>query len=320
MKWLYTAAAALPLAFGFSPAALASCGSAFCSVNTSWDLMSTRTQQGAVVDLRYESIDQEQPRSGSSKVGVGQIPRHHDEVATKNRNWLGSVDYAFSPDWGITVVAPLVDREHDHIHNHRGAQLAESWNFTGLGDMRVVGRHRFSSLDSADALGAAGLTFGLKLPTGAIDVRNGAGDLAERSLQPGTGTTDAILGVYVTRQLPLKDFGWFAQAQAQLPLSSRDGYKPGNRLSLDAGLRYDLGSKVSLLLQANALVRGRDSGLNAEPEDSGGKSLFLSPGISYSPTSALRFYGYYQAPLYQYVNGVQLTANKAMVVGLSARF
>src|SRR4051812_2868968 len=110
MKWIYTAAAALPLTFGYSPGALASCGSAFCAVNTTWDLMSTRTQPGAVVDLRYEAIDQDQPRSGSSKVGVGQIPRHHDEVSTKNRNWLGSLDYAFSSDWGVTVTAPLVDR------------------------------------------------------------------------------------------------------------------------------------------------------------------------------------------------------------------
>ena len=34
-----------------------------------------------------------------------------------------------------------------------------------------------------------GLNFGLKLPTGKFDERNGEGELAERTLQPGSGTT-----------------------------------------------------------------------------------------------------------------------------------
>jgi hypothetical protein len=118
----------------------------------------------------------------------------------------------------------------------------------------------------------------------------------------------------------MKDLSWFAQAQVQLPMTARDGYKPGQRLTMDAGLRYDLTGQVSLLLQANLLLRGRDSGINAEPEDSGGHSLFISPGVSIAVNRDVRVYGFLQAPLYQYVNGVQLTADKAVVVGISARF
>jgi len=323
MKSLYAAAAAS--IFAVSGQALASCGAAFCSVNTSWDLLGGRTEPGALLDLRYENIKLDQPRSGSNKVGVGQIPRHHDEVTTKNNNWFGTFDYVFNADWGINVSAPVVDREHLHIHNHRGAQLTESWDFSGLGDARVLGRYRLSATESHvphDSLetGSVGVNFGLKLPTGDFNVRNGAGALAERTLQPGTGTTDALLGMYVVRSLPLKDLGWFAQAQVQVPFNSRDGYKPGRRLTADAGLRYDLTGQVSLLLQANMLLRGKDSGVNAEPEDSGGRSIFLSPGVSVAITRDVRVYGFLQAPLYQYVNGVQLTADKAFVAGVSARF
>jgi len=320
MKLFRAAMAALPLLV--SAQAFASCGSAFCSVNTSWDLLGGRGEPGALLDLRYENIKQDQPRSGSDKVGVGQIPRHHDEVYTKNSNWLGTFDYAFNADWGVSVLAPLVDREHLHIHNHMGQKLPETWDFNGLGDVRVLGRYRLSATESRDPpeTGSAGVNFGLKLPTGDFNVRNGAGELAERTLQPGTGTTDALLGVYLVRSLPLKDLSWFAQAQLQVPFNSRDGYKPGQRLSMDAGLRYDLTGQVSLLLQANLLVRGKDSGVNAEPEDSGGRSLFLSPGVSVAVSNDVRVYGFLQAPLYQYVNGVQLTADKAIVAGLSARF
>src|SRR6185436_12391547 len=91
--------AALAAAFFVASAgAFASCGSAFCSVNTSWDLHGGLAAPGASLDLRYEVIDQDQPRSGSNKVGVGQVPRHHDEVETRNRNWLGTFDYVFNAD------------------------------------------------------------------------------------------------------------------------------------------------------------------------------------------------------------------------------
>jgi hypothetical protein len=315
-------AAAAASFYLLSAQAFASCGVAFCAVNTSWDLHSGLAAQGGRFDLRYEYIDQDQPRSGSRKVGVGQLPRHHDEVYTTNRNWIGSFDYVFDADWSLSVVAPIVDRDHQHIHNHRGQKLLDSWDFSGLGDVRALGRYRLSASESREAqeAGSVGLIFGLKLPTGSYDVRNGNREQAERTLQPGTGTTDAILGVYVVRTLPLQDLSWFAQAEVQLPVNARDGYKPGRRLVMDAGLRYDLTGEWSLLLQGNLLVRGKDSGMNAEPADSGGYALFLSPGASYAASKDVHLYGFLQLPLYQYVNGVQLTVSKAAMLGVSARF
>jgi hypothetical protein len=320
MKLLRAAAAAS--LYMLSAQAFASCGAAFCPVNTSWDLHTGLAAKGGRFDLRYEYIDQDQPRNGSRKVGVGQLPRHHDEVYTTNRNWIGSFDYVFNADWSLSVVAPIVDRDHQHIHNHRGQKLLDSWDFSGLGDVRALGRYRLSSSESREKqeAGAVGLIFGLKLPTGAFEVRNGNRELAERTLQPGTGTTDAVLGAYVVRMLPLQDLSWFAQAEVQLPMNARDGYTPGQRLVIDAGLRYDLTSQWSLLLQGNLLVRGKDSGMNAEPADSGGHALFLSPGASYAASKDVHLYGFLQLPLYQYVNGVQLTVSKAAMLGVSARF
>jgi hypothetical protein len=34
----------------------------------------------------------------------------------------------------------------------------------------------------------------------------------------------------------------------------------------------------------------------------------------------MRAYAFFQQPLYQYVNGVQLTARRAVLVGITARF
>jgi hypothetical protein len=103
-------------------------------------------------------------------------------------------------------------------------------------------------------------------------------------------------------------------------LSSRENYKPGDRLSLDVGYRYELTDAVGLMLQVNALKRRRDSGSQAEPNDTGGNFLFLSPGVSFALSKRTQLYGFVQLPLYQYVNGVQLTADWSAVVGFSARF
>ena len=321
MKFRFSAAVAL-LAFASPGGAMASCGSAFCSVNTSWDVQGGSLEPGARLDLRYEAITQNQPRTGSRDIGFGEIGRHHDEVSTRNRNWVGTFDYAFNADWGMSASAPLVDREHLHIHNHQGQQLPEAWDFRAAGDLRVLARYRLSSSESRDppAAVAQGIQFGLKLPTGKFNVRNGSGEIAERSLQPGTGTTDALLGAYIARSLPLNDLSWFAQGIAQVPLNAREGYRAGQRVTLDAGLRYDATERWSAMLQVNAILRARDRGIQAEPEDTGGRAVWISPGASYAVTKDVRAYGFLQLPVFQYVNGVQITAHKAVVIGLNARF
>lgn len=202
-------------ALSFSLTASASCGAAFCMVNTSWDAQGAWTEAGTRLDLRYEVLRQDQPRAGSDKVPVGALPRHHDEVSTYNRNLFVTLDHAFDDHWGLSASLPVVDREHQHIHNHHGARIQQSWQFTEVGDLRLLGRYQLDPRQRGEAeLEVAGFDFGLKLPTDKFDVRNAEGDLAERSLQPGTGTTDALLGAYYVRRLPLRDLSWFTQAPA----------------------------------------------------------------------------------------------------------
>jgi hypothetical protein len=273
-----------------------------------------------VLDVRYEYVHQNQPRSGSDRIAFGQIRRHHDEVSTVNRNLVFTYSHMFNAEFGLSVSAPVVDRDHFHVHNHRGAQVPERWDFTELGDVRVIGRYQLPEAGEPLMPSAAGFTFGLKLPTGKTKIANENGDMAERTLQPGTGTTDAIIGAYYHQKLPQSNASWFAQAQYQHALNDHDGFKPGSQFGADLGYRHGVTDNLGALVQLNFLVKRRDSGANAEPGDSGGRTVSLSPGLSYAVSDRVQVYGFIQKHLYQRVNGVQITADKALVVGVSGRF
>jgi hypothetical protein len=286
----------------------------------SWDTQGVWTEPGARFDLRFEYIDQDQPRAGSDRVSVGQISHHHDEVRTINRNWFATFDYNFNAHWGVSAMLPMTDRDHSHIHNHHGDQLTETWNFSELGDMRVVGRRQWRSESrETQRVDVFGVNFGLELPTGEIDVENASGDLAERSLQPGTGTTDLLVGASYTRVLR-SNSSWFANLLMQQPLNSHEDFKPGRQAGFDVGYRWGTTDRLTLMLQLNALYKDRDEGEEAEPDASGGKSVFVSPGLSYAIVKQVQLYGFLQKPIYQHVNGVQLTNDWGAVAGISARF
>lgn len=248
-------------------AAQASCGAAFCPVNTHWEVQGPWQDPGLRADLRFEFLDQDQPRHGRRRVGVGEVAAHHDEVRTINRNWVLGLDYSFDSRWGVALTLPFVRRDHRHLHHHGSDLIPESWDISALGDLRLLG---------AVYRGAA----------------------------------------------PAAAWSWFSQAMYQRALAEHGAYRPGYRVSLDLGLRYAASDALGLLLQLNGQLNGRDRGAEgvAEPEDSGGEFVFLSPGVSYAVTPQLQFYGFVQEALYQRVNGVQLTADRGYVVGLSARF
>jgi len=296
----------------------ASCGGAFCTLNTAWETQGVWTEPGMRLDLRYEYINQDQLRHGTDKVAAGEIAREHDEIKTLNRNLVATLDYSAGPAWGVSAQVPMVSRRHSHIHTDENELL--TWDFSALGDIRILGRHQFLTEPSHSE--TWGILFGAKLPTGDTDKRNSAGNVAERTLQPGSGTMDVIVGVYYNTLLFLQERPTtaFVQAIAQAPLKSYNQFRPGNQLTLDAGLRYPLSQAWHAMLQTNILFKLNDEGTNAAPKDSGGTFIWASPGIGYTASRYWQIYGFVQLPLYQRVNGVQLTADWAASMGMSWRF
>lgn len=309
----------LPLALFATGNAQASCGQAFCVVNTNWAMQGVPADvDSSRLDLRYEVINQNQLRQGKRNISPAEDDGDTVERHTFNRNLVASYDYTFSERWNLAVSVPLQQREHDHVADPSGAASYEQWNFTKLSDVKALASYRFANEE--DPLNHFGLQFGVKLPTGSHSVANADGTRAERALQPGSGSTDAIVGGYYTHRGLSAGAAWFVQGSQQQAVSTRDDFRPGSVTSLTVGYRQPVSTALSATVQANALRKGRDSGAQAEPDLSGGRYLFLSPGLSYALTQSTQAYAYAQLPLQRNVNGIQLTASRAVVAGLTLQF
>ena len=311
--------AMLLLPFAYPLAAHANCGAEFCSLNTDWDIQGVVNKPGIRLDVRAEYINLDQLRHGSRKTKPTGEVDEHDELRTINRNYLATLDWNINPTWGVTFKLPLVDRAHKHLHNEDDGfggvePELEKWDFSGIGDIQALARYRFY----VDQKQNAGIRFGLQIPTGSINKNNSEGEVAERTLQPGSGSVDSLLGAYYNHQEG--NLSWFAQGAWQQSVHQRDNFKPGRKLSADVGMSYSVTPDFSLLLQLNAQHKSRDSGINAEPAYSGGHSLSVSPGASYRITGHTRIYGFVQKPVVQYVKGTQLTPDWSLAVGINTIF
>jgi hypothetical protein len=71
----------------FNLTAHASCGGAFCMLNTDAGVQGTWNKPGVRLDIRGEFIDLDQLRHGSSKAEPSGEVNEHDETRTLNRNF-----------------------------------------------------------------------------------------------------------------------------------------------------------------------------------------------------------------------------------------
>ncbi len=320
-KQCATALSSLALALS-AGAAHASCGSAFCVLNTEWATQGLASEPGSFrLDERFEFIDQKHLMQGTKKISQADDTADTTEQRTINRNWLTTLGYTFTKSWAVSASMPIVDRSHSHIEDPTGADggpFHEAWNFTKLGDIRLLGMYQFENEKNPQV--SYGLTFGLKLPTGSYRVTNDDGKEAERALQPGTGSTDGVIGAYYSGPSFGQDASWFAQVLYQQAALIKDDFKPGNQLQLNLGYRLPLAHDFQALVQLNTMIKGRDTGGQAENDLSGSRTVFISPGLAYSVTHDFQLYTFVQLPVYRNYNGIQLAVDYAVVGGATLRF
>jgi hypothetical protein len=274
--------------------ACASCG---CTLSSDWGSQGYAGQPGFRMDLRYDYFNQDQLREGSRSVDRAALDVPNDreiQQLTINRIATLALDYSPNADWGFTLTAPYIDRYHTTLAP--GDTDVSTSHTRSMGDVKLLARYSGLSADRG-----LGVQAGVKLATGSfhnafIDGPQ-AGEPLDRGLQPGTGTTDLIVGLYGFGELNPK-WEYFGQALVNF------------------GVRYTGMEKVFPQVQVNVRGERRESGANADVENSGSTLAYLSPGVMVKLSNDLVGYAFVQAPIYQRVNGFQIEPRYSISVGL----
>ena len=299
-----------------SAPSLYACSVCGCSLSSDWAAQGYPSATGFQASLRHEYSDQTQLRSGIHTVDRSGLVADEIQQSTTNHSTLLGLDYTSSGAWGVAVELPYIDRDHSTLVDP-DTEVSTS-HASGLGDVRLLGRYQLMSTHSQNF----SVQLGLKLPTGqfrqTFAAGPQAGTLLDRGLQLGTGTTDALVGAsYFTRFN--ERFGAFASALLDQPLAQRDDFIPSSSLGLNAGLRLLTTGWLSPQLQINSRLDSREHGAMADTANSGGTFLYLSPGATMEIGERVNAYVFFQLPIYQNVNGLQLEPKWLLSTGLSVK-
>jgi hypothetical protein len=303
--------------------ACATCG---CTLNSDAAL-GYFAEPGFRLSFEYDYIHQDQLRSG--RRAISSVPEGAElERDTLNRYLTLGLDYSPNADWNIDLRVPYVIRTHSTYGAYDSTQplppVSDSRS-SSLGDMKWIASYQ-GLLPEHNF----GVQLGLKLPTGqyGTDVKFRSGPAAglplDASLQPGTGSTDIIVGAYYYRAVG-HNFDAFANVQYQSAVTSKQSqpgndFRPGNSTSVTVGVRYEADPHWVPQLQMNLLHKNVDRGALADITDTAGDVAYLSPGLTARVVGSLYVYGFAQIPVYSNLVGNQLFPRYTFSVGGSYAF
>jgi len=338
---LAVSTAALPLA----AQACATCG---CSLSAD-AAMGYSSMPGWRISLDYSFINQNQLRHGTEAVPASQAAAINDaggsqevEKQTINRYYNLGLSYSPNSSWNFSTIVPIIDRSHTTYGNATSDQLTpdnvSGVTASGLGDIRLIGTYQ-GFLPTRNL----GVQLGVKLPTGAYGGQNvvtgatvgrpvsfssgpnaAAGQALDASLQPGTGSTDLILGAYYYQPVS-QNFDAFVNGQFQAAVMQRlhdvnADYRPGNLLTVSSGVRYVINPKVVPQLQFNFTNKRTDQGALADTISTGGSVLYVSPGVTVAVGGHVTIYAFVQKAIYSNLKGYQLFPRWTGNAGVSYAF
>jgi hypothetical protein len=296
---LVTAAAALALP---GPAQACACGCGVFDVGASSLFPSS---SGGTAFVEFDALDQSRNWSGGSAAPAANNP----DKDIRSQFYTAGVQYMIDRNWGVSVAVPIWNRS---VSSDDGGGLIRV-NHAALGDVRVTGRYTGFSADMS-----TGVIFGLKLPTG--DYRYAGFD---RDTEIGTGSTDAIVGVYHMGAVGKTPWRYFAEAQVQHPLATQAGYRPGDDANVAVGV-YPASmswgaAKVTPMIKVIGSTHSRDGGPEGDHDNTGYARVLAAPGVEVQVRD-VRLYADVELPAYQQTNGNQLIAPVQLKLVLSREF
>lgn len=226
------------------------------------------------------------------------------------------LNYNLATDAVITLAVPYVIKEKKLVD---GSHLAAR----GVGDIRLFGKYRFYRDDFPRGSKQMAATFGLELPTGATNKTKDGVKLLP-PLQLGSGSVDPFFNVAA---------GWITafhtvEGGVQFKYNSpHDGFRFGPVFNYDLSYSYSIypgwpvpNAQLNLLLEFNGEHREPSTNRSGKVPNSGGDTIFLSPGIQYILFDNALVEASFQYPVVDQENGKQLNQDYRVLFGFRVLF
>lgn len=263
--------------------------------------------------------------------------------------------YGVTGDLMVSARLPFVRRDdireghHHHVHGIGGINEVEArGDSSGIGDVTVLAQYRFlKSLVGPEAA----FLLGVKAPTGETGERDADGAVFEAEFQPGSGSWDGLFGIALSQGFGAVSF--HASALYTLVTEGTQDTDLGDRLHYGIALSYRLGGMsapggpmyagahhhkgkaaphhhhheapptpslaVDLILELNGEWAAKQEAAGVKDANSGGHTLYLSPGIrmTYDKVSAFASVG---VPVLNDLNGFQAEPDWRLFTGIAVAF
>ncbi|HEY8034291.1 MAG TPA: transporter [Methylobacter sp.] len=217
----------------------------------------------------------------------------HGDVHSVNTFLQPSVfgAYGLTDDLTLGMKIPYVLRSGVRSPNADGNAVDKLGDPSGFGDVSIFGQYRF--FHSADNLNHASFTLGLKTPTGETNVRTNQGDAFETHHQPGSGSWNPSAGLSFTRVMGSYSFD--TNVLYTVATKGAQHTDLGDNFGYNFALSYAFGAPArnaffaasnnapwTAVLELNGEWQGNQKTAGLKDPNSGGHTIFISPGIRYS--------------------------------------
>ncbi len=198
------------------------------------------------------------------------------------------VDYGLADNLLLSVQAPRVHRENvrSGSHAHVGGVVLngvdELGDSTGFGDIGILGKYRFWK----KAFHQAALLAGVKTPTGRTHVRKDGARL-ETEHQPGSGSWDGLFGFAASTKAGPVSLD--ANALYALVTEGSQNTDLGDKANYNFAMSYRIDGEsdnrqaFDLVLELNGEWSDQKKQAGRLDENSGGNTIYLTPGFRYAP-------------------------------------
>ena len=227
--------------------------------------------------------------------------------------------YGVSPGLSLIGVFPTLRRTVE-----RGvidARLSDT--DVGIGDITLFAKYRLFKKTAFLHLRQLSLQAGVKLPTGADDLRDALGILLPAPLQLGSGSVDYRFALTFTEARNRLQF--FGDAGYTLKTSANN-FEFGDVFNYDATVRYRIfpakygndfpTHDLFLFMEINGITVQKAKSFGIKLNNSGGNQVFIAPGFQFLLLNNLVVEAGLQLPVFQDLNGVQLGTDFAFRSGL----